>query len=1205
MHRDILNQTPRKHAVAAFVFGLAATGCNDELTEPVVEPAGSVANAVATVAGDRAVLAVLYEATNGPDWDDVDNWLTDAPLNAWHGVETDTRGRVQSLILVDNNLSGEIPPELGGLANLETLWLTNNNLSGGIPPELGKLVSLYSLTIQINNLTGDIPPELGNLHNLETLAIETFGEIPPDLGNLINLEQLYLNGLVGHVPPELSNLINLEQLYLQENNFSGGIPSELGKLSNLWWLIMTNSNLSGEIPHELVSLANLRRLSWHGNAGLCAPGTPSFINFVEGLERGHAGPFCHESEGAVLRSLYHATGGSEWKSSSGWLQPGPLADWYGIETDSMSGRVIGIDLTGNGLSGALAGYLASLPALRELRLGGNGRLGGRLTSGMTALPLRVLSYEDTDVCIPADPALRAWLRSIDSHSGTGIECPPLSDRDILETLFYSTGGGDWNQSENWLTDAPLSAWYGVVTDASGRVLSLDLYGNNLTGEIPLELGGLANLEYLNLGWGKLTGEIPSELGGLVNLRYLNLSQHNLSGQIPPELGKLANLEQLTLFVNHLNGEIPSELGGLANLRYLILAQNNLNGEIPSELSGLASLRTLYLHVNNLSGEIPSRLGGLANLEGLRLDDNNLSGEIPSGLGNLTNLEELRLEGNNLTGEIPSELEGLTNLESLGLGGGDLIGTLPITNWPKLNDLRVAGTGLCVSDDFATQLRMRSFWNKYIRICDTQKGTDMASATAYVVQTVQSSDFPVPLVAGRPGLLRVLVTAPDAGGARIPSGVATFHQRDGSKHSIRLSPGYGTGTIPAQTKEAERSLALSANARVPGEVLRKGVEMVVVLDPESALDPALGVPRRIPRAGRTTLDVYEMPLFDVTVVPFLWETEPDSSILDVTRDLSPGDPLFEETRNWLPVGRMTITVHEPVWVSTKEWHLSETNAIRTMEGGTGYYMGTMGGVGGGIAFAPGRVMFSTLDGGVVAHEFGHNMHLFHAPCGGARNPDPAYPHAKGRSGAWGWDHRSGNLVRPSARDVMGYCNWGGISDYHFANALRWRLQDETGIGAAPSTHALLLWGGTDADGHLFLNPAFVVEAPPTPLDGTGAWQVAGESEDGRVLFTRRFEMAEIADGEGQQSFALALPTEAGWADALSRIVLTGPDGEVAMDAQSGPTAALLRDPATGRVRGILRDWPDPATQADAATSLPEPGMEVQVSRGLPAPDAWRR
>ena len=37
---------------------------------------------------DRAALVALYEATDGPNWVDNGNWLTDAPLGEWYGVDT-------------------------------------------------------------------------------------------------------------------------------------------------------------------------------------------------------------------------------------------------------------------------------------------------------------------------------------------------------------------------------------------------------------------------------------------------------------------------------------------------------------------------------------------------------------------------------------------------------------------------------------------------------------------------------------------------------------------------------------------------------------------------------------------------------------------------------------------------------------------------------------------------------------------------------------------------------------------------------------------------------------------------------------------------------------------------------------------------------------------------------------------------------------
>ncbi len=212
----------------------------------------------------------------------------------------------------------------------------------------------------------------------------------------------------------------------------------------------------------------------------------------------------------------------------------------------------------------------------------------------------------------------------------------MTDRQVLEALYHATGGANWKDRSNWLSNEPLSKWHGVETDESGRVTSLDLSQNQLRGPIPPELAGLASLQSLSLSGNRLNGAIPAALAGLANLRELNLGGNQLSGIIPAALAGLSNLERLELWANQLSGAIPPELAGLTNLQTLSLWGNHLNGTIPAALAGLANLHELNLAGNQLSGAIPPELAGLTNLLWLDLSFNpDLTGTIPAGLQQLS------------------------------------------------------------------------------------------------------------------------------------------------------------------------------------------------------------------------------------------------------------------------------------------------------------------------------------------------------------------------------------------------------------------------------------------------------------------------------------------------------------------------------------------------------------------------------------------
>ena len=128
---------------------------------------------------DREALEVLYHATDGRNWLENENWLTDAPLDDWSGVTTDEDGRVTGLDLGANELSGRIPPELGDLDRLRKLDLTAEQtvttLRGGVRITLGgdspslssqlkqagrQLAESAETSIRRNYLSGCIPTGL-------------------------------------------------------------------------------------------------------------------------------------------------------------------------------------------------------------------------------------------------------------------------------------------------------------------------------------------------------------------------------------------------------------------------------------------------------------------------------------------------------------------------------------------------------------------------------------------------------------------------------------------------------------------------------------------------------------------------------------------------------------------------------------------------------------------------------------------------------------------------------------------------------------------------------------------------------------------------------------------------------------------------------------------------------------------------------------
>ena len=165
------------------------------------------------------------------------------------------------------------------------------------------------------------------------------------------------------------------------------------------------------------------------------------------------------------------------------------------------------------MSGRIPPELGNLTNLEGLSLWGN-KLSGPIPpelENLTNLTLLHLSDNKLSGCLP-----EIW-RDVDENDLDEVTLPFCSDREVLIALYEATNGDNWLENDNWLSDAPLGTWYGVITDKNDRVVELDLSENELRGTIPTELGNLTRLEALSLAENRLRGTIPPELGNLTRL----------------------------------------------------------------------------------------------------------------------------------------------------------------------------------------------------------------------------------------------------------------------------------------------------------------------------------------------------------------------------------------------------------------------------------------------------------------------------------------------------------------------------------------------------------------------------------------------------------------------------------------------------------------------------------------------------------------
>lgn len=431
---------------------------------------------------------------------------------------------LSQLDLSQNNLSGTFPDSISNCRNLTNLNIWGNRFSGMIPPGIGSLQELEYLFLGNNIFDRRIPEQLLNCSKLASLDLSknNFGpEVQGIFGRFTQVKFLMLQGNNYSQGIESSGILTLKnilRLDLSFNNFSGQLPIEIAQMPQLKFLILAYNNFSGHIPPAFGNITTLQALDLSHNM-LSGPIPPSLGN---------------------LTSLL-------------WLT---LAD--------------------NSLTGQIPPEIGNCRSLMWLNLANN-QLSGEIPlsiAEMGSSPGETFELNRRNSRISASSgeclAMRRWLPA---------EYPPFS---FVHTLMNRK-----NCRRTWDNLLSGRGIISICLNQSSRSRTLNISG------------------YIQLTGNRLTGEIPVQIGKMTWLSLIHLNRNRFSGRLPDEIGKLP-LVVLNVSTNLLSGPIPSTVGDLRCLQNLDLSLNNFSGELPQALNYLSELNMFNVSFNPfLAGVIPT------------------------------------------------------------------------------------------------------------------------------------------------------------------------------------------------------------------------------------------------------------------------------------------------------------------------------------------------------------------------------------------------------------------------------------------------------------------------------------------------------------------------------------------------------------------------------------------------------------------------
>ncbi|KNA03508.1 hypothetical protein SOVF_208530 [Spinacia oleracea] len=476
---------------------------------------------------------------------------------------------------------------------------------------------------------------------------------------------------------------NVTEIDLSKQGLSGTLPFKaICSLPSLQKLAFGFNFLSGTISSQLLNCRNLRYLDLGNNQFTGSFPNLSPLSKLEYLYlnlSGFSGIFPWNSLSNMTGLIHLSLGDNPFDTAPFPKQITELK------------KLTMLYLTNSSISGSIPPEIGNLSEMSSLELSDN------FLSG--SIPVEITKLE------------KLWQLELYNNYLTGVI--PVGFRNLSSLLRF---------------DASNNSLGGDLSELKflNQLVWIQLYQNNLSGEVPAEFGDFRNLVNLSLYSNNLTGELPQKLGSWAEFDFIDVSTNSLSGPIPPDMCKKGTMKKLLILENKFSGEIPASyancttltrfrvsdnlltgdvpagIWGLPNVNIIDIADNQLRGSItshiakaknlvqiyasnndlsgyiPEEISGASSLLLIDLSENKLVGKVPESIGKLKMLNNLYLQNNQLSGNIPTSLGECLHLNDVNLAENAFSGEIPKSLGSLPTLNSLNLSQNDLSGLIPNT-----------------------------------------------------------------------------------------------------------------------------------------------------------------------------------------------------------------------------------------------------------------------------------------------------------------------------------------------------------------------------------------------------------------------------------------------------------------------------------------------------------------------------------------------